>query len=55
MFGKKKEQSVETNGIVYRRAKTWRVALAGCSSGIGMCFYVLLGLASYVANAGYMA
>lgn len=53
MFGKKKEQSVETNGIVYRRAKTWRVALAGCSSGIGMCFYVLLGLASYVANAGY--
>ena len=53
MFGKKKEHSVETNGIVYRRAKTWRVALAGCSSGIGMCFYVLLGLASYVANAGY--
>ena len=53
MFGKKKEQSVETNGIVYRRAKTWRVALAGCSSGIGMCFYVLLGLASYVANEGY--
>ena len=41
MFGKKKEQPVETNGIVYRRAKTWRVALAGCSSGIGMCFYVL--------------
>ena len=53
MFGKKKEQPVETNGIVYRRAKTWRVALAGCSSGIGMCFYVLLGLASYVANEGY--
>jgi len=26
---RKNEQPVETNGIVYRRAKTWRVALAG--------------------------
>ena len=34
-------------------AKTWQIALASCSSGIGMSFYVLLGLASYVANAGY--
>ena len=53
MFGKKKQQITETNGFTYRRAKTWQIALASCSSGIGMSFYVLLGLASYVANAGY--
>ena len=53
MFGKKKEQTIETNGVVYRREKTWRIALSCCSSGIGMSFYVLLGLASYVANQGY--
>ncbi len=51
MFGKKKQQITETNGFTYRRAKTWQIALASCSSGIGMSFYVLLGLASYVANA----
>ena len=50
MFGKKKEQKIETGGVTYRRAKTWQIALASCSSGIGMSFYVLLGLASYVAN-----
>ena len=49
MFGKKKEQKIETGGVTYRRAKTWQIALASCSSGIGMSFYVLLGLASYVA------
>lgn len=43
----------EIDGVSYRRAKTWQIALSGCSSGIGMSFYVLLGLASYVANAGY--
>ena len=53
MFGKKKEQKIETGGVTYRRAKTWQIALASCSSGIGMSFYVLLGLASYVANEGY--
>ena len=52
MFGKKKEQKIETGGVTYRRAKTWQIALASCSSGIGMSFYVLLGLASYVANEG---
>ncbi len=50
MFGKKKEQTIETNGVVYRREKTWRIALSCCSSGIGMSFYVLLGLASYVVR-----
>lgn len=28
MFGKKKEQTIETNGVVYRREKTWRIALS---------------------------
>ena len=33
MFGKKKEQKIETGGVTYRRAKTWQIALASCSSG----------------------
>ena len=28
MFGKKKEQKIETGGVTYRRAKTWQIALA---------------------------
>lgn len=39
--------------VIYRRAKVWEIALSSCSTGIGMSFYILLGLASYVANAGY--
>ena len=32
MFGKKKEQSVETNDIIYHRTKTWRDALTRYST-----------------------
>lgn len=49
---KQKEQA-QTDGVNYRRAETWRIALSTSNTGIGMSFYVLLGLASYVANAGY--
>lgn len=49
----KKQTQSEIDGVQYRRAKTWQIATTACSSGIGMSFYVLIGLASYVANAGY--
>lgn len=41
------------NEINYRRAKTWRIALAQLNSGGSMCFYILMTYASYIANSGY--
>lgn len=52
-MGKQKNVQTGNDGVSYRRAKLWEIIMSGSSSGIGMCFYVLLGLASYVANAGY--
>lgn len=49
----KKLTASEMDGVVYRRAKTWRIALAQLNGGVGMCFYILMGYASYLANAGY--
>ena len=43
----------EIDGIQYRRAKTWQIALAQMNSGSSMCFYILIGYASYVGNLGY--
>lgn len=43
----------ETGGVQYRRSKTWQIALGQMNAGVGMCFYILLGYASYVANVGY--
>lgn len=39
--------------INYRRAKTWQIALSQLNSASAMCFYILIGYASYVANVGY--
>ncbi|MBP3488707.1 MAG: MFS transporter [Roseburia sp.] len=43
----------ENDGVSYRRAKTWQIILCSFNAGIGTSFYILLGLASYIANAGY--
>ena len=43
----------ETGGVQYRRSKTWQIALGQMNAGVGMCFYILLGYASYAANVGY--
>lgn len=53
MFGKNKPSQSEIDGVQYRRAKTWQIILMSCNSIGGMSFYTLLGMASYVANAGY--
>lgn len=49
----KKQTQSEIDGIKYRRAKTWQIALAQMNSGSAMCFYILIGYASYVGNVGY--
>lgn len=43
----------EIDGVQYRRAKTWRIALSQMNGGVGMCFYILMGYASYIASEGY--
>lgn len=48
----KRTQS-EIDGVAYRRAKTWQIALVQMNSAASMCFYVLMNLASYMANGGY--
>ncbi|MGX5696247.1 MFS transporter [Agromyces soli] len=39
--------------MTYRRAKTWEIALSQMNNGSAMIFYVLVGLMSYLQNAGY--
>lgn len=53
MSKKQKISQSEIDGVQYRRAKTWRIALAQMNSGASMTFYILMTYASYVANAGY--
>ena len=53
MGKKKKLTPSEENGVEYRRAKTWQIALSQLNGGAGMAFYILMGMASYIANAGY--
>ncbi len=53
MFGKKKPSQSEIDGVQYRRAKTWQIALAQMNCGANMCFYMLVGYATYVGNLGY--
>lgn len=43
----------ETDGVAYRRAKTWEIAFSQMNNGSAMIFYVLVGLMSYLQNAGY--
>ncbi len=53
----KKAKNIQTqgeiDGVQYRRAKTWQIALGQLNSGAAMCFYILIGYASYVGNVGY--
>ncbi|NLJ89578.1 MAG: sugar transporter [Clostridiales bacterium] len=49
----KNMESNTTNGVQYRRAKTWQIAFSQLSSGSNVIFYLLVGLMSYLANAGY--
>ena len=50
---KEKVENKSNDDIVYRRAKTWHIALSQLNSASAMCFYILIGYASYVANVGY--
>jgi GPH family glycoside/pentoside/hexuronide:cation symporter len=48
-----KQTASEADGVTYRRAKTWEIALSQMNNGSAMIFYVLVGLMSYLQNSGY--
>lgn len=50
---KKRLSQSEIDGVQYRRAKTWHIALSQLNSGSAMAFYILIGMISYLSNAGY--
>jgi Na+/melibiose symporter-like transporter len=50
---KKKISQSEIDGVQYRRAKTWHIALSQLNGGSSMAFYILIGMISYLANEGY--
>lgn len=43
----------EVDGVQYRKAKTWQIALSQFNNASAMVFYTLVGLMSYVGNEGY--
>ena len=53
MFGKKKPSQSEIDGVQYRRAPTWCIAIGEMQGGAAMAFYSLVSLMSYVASEGY--
>ena len=48
-----KVSNSQRDGVQYRRAKTWHIALSQLYNGAGICFYVLMSYATYIGNAGY--
>lgn len=48
-----KQSASEADGVSYRRARTWEIAFSQLNNGSAMIFYVLVGLMSYLQNAGY--
>ncbi|MEL7975248.1 MFS transporter [Isoptericola sp. F-RaC21] len=48
-----KQTASEADGVTYRRARTWEIAFSQMNNGSAMIFYTLVGLMSYLQNAGY--
>ncbi len=49
----KEVKTASAEPSIYRRAKTWQMALAAMVNGSNMCFYILMTYVSYIANQGY--
>lgn len=53
-MGKRDKKTVsEQDGIQYRRAKTWQIALAMLYGAGQMCFYMLMTYATYIGNSNF--
>ncbi|WP_454854863.1 hypothetical protein [Promicromonospora soli] len=53
MVRNSKQTASEADGVTYRRARTWEIAFSQMNNGSAMIFYILVGLMSYLQNAGY--
>lgn len=53
MTKKEKLTASQQDGVQYRRAKTWHIALSQLYSAGGMCFYALMTYATYIGNQNY--
>lgn len=49
----RKATASEIDGVQYRHSATWRIALGQMNGAVGMCFYILMTYASYIASSGY--
>lgn len=53
MAKKEKLTSSQIDGVQYKRAKTWEIALSQLVGAAGMCFYMLMTYATYIGNVNY--
>ena len=49
----KKPTTSELDGIQYRRAKTWHIAVSQFCNATTMCFYALMSYATYIGNSNF--
>jgi len=52
-MAKAKITQSEIDGVTYRRAKTWHIALSQLNNGSSMIFYILIGYISYLQTGAY--
>ncbi|EET61913.1 hypothetical protein BRYFOR_06105 [Marvinbryantia formatexigens DSM 14469] len=53
MEKKKKISRSEQDGIQYRRAKNWQIAISQLCTAAPMCFYFLMTYATYIGNSNF--
>ena len=52
-MARQKQTATQSDGIQYRRARLWQIALSQLAGAGQMCFYVLMGYATYIGNVNY--
>ena len=52
-MGKDKSLIREENGVTYKRARTWHIALAMMTGAGQMAFYLLMNSATYIGNSNF--
>lgn len=53
MSKKQKLTNSQRDGVQYRRAKTWQIALSQMYGAAQMCFYMLMTYATYIGNQNF--
>ena len=53
MAKKEKLTTSQIDGVEYKRAKMWQIALSQLTGAGQMCFYMLMTYATYIGNVNY--